>query len=175
MPASRGDRPRRSSIAARRGYLRLSLRAVAGIVLAVSLGFAAAIARADAAPPQPVPLGAGATLSITPFKRPRSATTELVALPVTIANHGAGTIRLKYRQFLLTDGAGQKSMALLPSELQFEKTSARPLAEGTVSSGSSSSGVLYFHLPSAFIRPIWLRVDLESADGTVLGQTMVPL
>ena len=146
-----------------------------GIVLAVSLGFAAAIARADAAPPQPVPLGAGVTLSMTPFKRPRSATTELVPLPVTIANHGAATIRLKYRHFFLTDGAGQQSMALLPSELQFEKTSAPPLSEGTLSSGKSSSGILYFHLPSTFIPPIWLRVDLESADGTVLGQTMVPL
>lgn len=115
------------------------------------------------------------TLSIAPFKRPRAATTELVPFPVTIANHGAGTIRVKYRHFMLTDGAGQKSMALLPSELQFEKISARPLAEGTISSGKSSSGILYFRLPSTFVPPIGLRVDLESADGTVLGQTMVPL
>jgi len=148
---------------------------MSGIVLAVSLGFAAGIARADAAPPQPVPLGAGVTLSFAPFKRPRAATTELVPLPVTIANHGAGTIRVKYRHFMLTDGAGQKSMALLPSELQFEKISARPLSEGTLSSGKSSSGILYFQLPSTFVPPIGLRVDLESADGTVLGQTMVPL
>lgn len=146
-----------------------------GVVLAVSLGFIAVIARADAAPPQPVSLGAGVTLSIAPLQRPRSEGSDLVPLPVTIANHGPGTIRIKYRHFLLMDGVGQKSLALLPSELLFEKTSSRPLPEGTLSSGKSSSGSLYFHLPSTFVRPIGLRVDVESADGTVLGQTIVPL
>ena len=118
---------------------------VTGVVLAVSLGFVAAVARADAAPPQPVSLGAGVTLSIAPLQRPRSAASDLVPLPVTIANHGPGTIRIRYRHFLLTDSAGQKSMALLPSELLFEKTSSRPLPEGTLSSGQSRSGSLYFH------------------------------
>ena len=151
------------------------MRAVTGIVLAVLLGFGAAIARAVDTPPQPIPLGAGVTLSIAPLKRPRSSTTELVPVPVTIANHGAGTIRMKYRQFALTDSVGQKSMALLPSELQFEKISSPPLPEGTLSSEKSRSGVLYFHLPATFVPPIGLRVDLESADGTVLGQTIVPL
>jgi hypothetical protein len=120
-------------------------------------------------------LGAGVTLSIAQIKRPRSAASDLVPLPVTIANHGPGTIRVRYRHFMLTDSAGQKSMALLPSELLFEKTSSRPLPEGTLSSGKSSFGTLYFHLPSTFVPPIGLRVDVESADGTVLGQTIVPL
>ena len=115
------------------------------------------------------------TLSIAPLKRPRSSTTVLVPVPVTIANHGSGTIRVKYRQFALTDSVGQKAMALLPSELQFEKTSSPPLPEGTLSSQRSSSGILYFHLPSTFVPPIGMRVDLESADGTVLGQAIVPL
>ena len=143
--------------------------------LVVSLALIAAIARADVAPPQPVPLGAGVTLSIASLARPRSAASDLASLPVTIANHGPGTIRIKYRHFFLTDSVGQKSMALLPSELLFEKTSARTLAEGTLSSGQSSSGSLYFHRPSTFVPPIGLRVDVESADGTVLGQTIVPL
>ena len=133
------------------------------------------MARADAAPPPPVPLGAGVTVSIAPLKRPRAATTALVPLPVTIANHGPGTIRLKCRHFMLTDSVGQKSMALLPSELRFEKTSAPPLPEGTLSSGKSSSGSLYFHMPATFVPPIGLRIDLEAEDGTVLGQTIVPL
>jgi hypothetical protein len=115
------------------------------------------------------------TLAIAPLKRSRAGTAELVPLPVTLANHGAGTIRVRYRQFMLTDSVGQKSMALLPSELRFEKTSSPPLPEGTLSSEKSTSGTLYFHLPSTFVPPIGLRVDLESADGAVLGQTIVPL
>ena len=133
------------------------------------------MARAGADPPPPVPLGAGVTVSIAPLKRPRAATTALVPLPVTIANRGPGTIRLKCRHFMLTDSVGQKAMALLPSELQFEKTSAPPLPEGTLSSGKSSSGSLYFHMPATFVPPIGLRIDLEAEDGTVLGQTIVPL
>jgi hypothetical protein len=151
------------------------LRTVIGVALAVSLGFTAEVARGGTAPPQPVSLGAGVTMSIAPLVRPRSAASDLVSLPVTITNHGPGTIRVKYRHFFLADSAGQKSMALLPSELLFEKTSSRPLPEGTLSGGKSSSGSLYFHLPSTFVRPIGLRVDVESADGTVLGQTIVPL
>jgi hypothetical protein len=151
------------------------LRAVTGIFVAVLLAFAAAMGRAADRPPQPVPLGAGVTLSVAPLKRPRASTTELVPLPVTIANHGSRTIRVRYRHFLLTDGVGQKAMALLPSELQFEKTPSPPLPEGTLASEKSSSGTLYFHLPPTFVAPIGLRVDLESADGTVLGQTLVPL
>jgi hypothetical protein len=172
---SQGDRRTTPTSTARRDYLWFSLRAVVAVVLAVLLGFVAAIARAGDPPPQPVPLGAGVTLSIAPLKRPRSATTELIPLPVTLVNHGAGTIRVKYRQFMLTDSVGQKAMALLPSELRFEKTSSAPLPEGTLSSEKSSSGTLYFHLPSTFVPPIGLRVDLESANGTVLGQTIVPL
>jgi len=151
------------------------MRAVTGVALAASLGFAAVLARADTAPAPPVSLGAGVTLSITPLKRPRSPTTDLISLPVTIANHGPGTVRVKSRHFLLTDSVGQKAMALLPSELRLEKVSSPPLPEGTISTGRSSSGSLYFHLPSTFVAPIELRVDLESPDGTALGQTFVPL
>ena len=150
------------------------MRTVIGMAVAVSLGVMAAIAHAGAAP-QPVPLGAGVTLSMAPLKRPRSPGSDLVPLPVTIANHGPDEIRIRYRHFFLIDSVGQKAMALLPSELLFEKVSARPLPEGTLSNGASSSGSLYFHLPSTFIPPVGLRVDVESADGRVLGQTVVPL
>jgi hypothetical protein len=150
-------------------------RTVTGVVFALSLGFAAVLARADTVPPPPVSLGAGVTLSIAPLKRPRSATTDLISLPVTIANHGPGMVRIKCRHFLLTDSVGQKAMALLPSELLFEKVSSRPLPEGTLSTGRSSSGSLYFHLPATFVPPIGLRVDLEAPDGIALAQTFVPL
>ena len=149
------------------------------IAFALSLGCFAILARAalrsGAAPRQPFSLGAGVTLSIEQIKRPRTATSDVVPLPVTLANHGAGTIRVKYRDFSLTDGAGQRSLALLPSELLFEKVSAPLLPEGAIVSGQSSSGSLYFHLPSTFVRPIGLRIDLEGPEGAALGQTIVPL
>ena len=150
-----------------------------GIAFVLSLGCIAVLARAalrsGGATPQPFILGAGITLSIAKVKQPRTATSDVVPLPVTLANHGSGTIRVKYRDFSLTDGAGQRSMALLPSELLFERVSSPLLPEGALVSGQSSSGSLYFHLPSGFVRPIGLRVDLEAPDGRALGQTIVPL
>lgn len=159
-------------------FLRFGLRAMIRIALVVSLGCVAVLARAalraGAGPRGPLALGAGVTLSIAPVKHPPAAT-DVLPLPVTLTNHGARTIRVRYRDFALTDGAGQRSMALLPSELRVEKVSAPLLPEGAIASGQSSSGNLYFHLPSAFVRPIGLRVDLEAPDGTALGRTVVPL
>jgi len=147
------------------------------IALVLSLGCVAVLARAalDAGPRGPLALGAGVTLSIAPLNHPPAATSDVLPLPVTLTNHGARAIRVRYRDFALTDGAGQRSMALLPSELRGEKVPAPLLPEGSIASGQSSSGSLYFHLPSAFVRPIGLRVDLEAPDGTALGQTVVPL
>jgi hypothetical protein len=155
------------------------LRTATGIVFAVSLALIAALARAAIRsgdmPSPPVFLGAGVILSIGPLKRPRGATSDVVPLPVIIANHGPVAIRIRYRGFSLTDGVDQRSLALLPSELLFEKTSRRLLREETLSSGESRSGDLYFHLPATFVPPIGLRVDLESPDGVALGQTIVSL
>jgi hypothetical protein len=149
-----------------------------GIAFVLSLGCIAVLARAalrsGPRTSQPFALGAGVTLSIAKGNE-RAASSDVVPLPVTLTNHGSGTIRVKYRDFSLTDGAGQRSLALLPSELRFEKVSSPLLPEGAIASGQSSSGNLYFHLPSAFVRPIGLRVDLEAPDGTALGQTIVPL
>jgi len=149
------------------------------IVLVLSLGCFAVLARAalrsGAETRQPLALGAGVTLSIAQVKPPRSKTSDVVPLPVTLANHGSGAIEVRYRDFSLTDGAGQRSLALLPSELRDQKVSSPLLPEGAIASGQSRSGSLYFHLPSAFVRPIGLRVDLEAPDGTALGQTVVPL
>jgi hypothetical protein len=149
------------------------------IALVLSLGCIGVLARAalhsGASTPHPLSLGAGVTLSIERVKLPRTATSDLVPLPVRLTNHGSGAIRVRYRDFSLTDGAGQRSLALLPSELRYQKVSSPLLPEGAIASGQSSSGNLYFHLPSAFVRPIGLRVDLEAPDGTAIGQTIVPL
>ncbi len=148
------------------------------IAFVVSLGCVAVLARAalrsGAGPRGPLSLGAGVTLSIAQVKR-AGTTSDVVPLPVTLTNHGSGTIRVRYRDFSLTDGAGQRSLALLPSELRFERVSAPLLPEGAIASGQSRSGSLYFRLPSAFLRPVRLRVDLESPDGTVIAQAVVPL
>lgn len=150
-----------------------------GIAFALSLGCIAILARAalrsDGASPQPLALGAGVTLSIAPVKRPRAPTSDVIPLPVTLANHGSSTIRVSYRDFSLTDGAGQRSLALLPAELRSEKVSSPLLPEGALPTGQSSSGSLYFHLPATFVRPVGLRIDLEAPDGTALGQTIIPL
>ena len=151
-----------------------------GIAFALSLGCIAILARAAlrsgaAATPQPFSLGAGVTLDIAEVKRARTATSDIVPLPVTLTNHGPGPIRVKYRDFSLTDSAGQRSMALLPSELLLDKVSSPLLPEGSIARGQRSTGSLYFHLPAGFVRPIGLRVDLEAPDGTALGQTIVPL
>ena len=99
-----------------------------GIAFVLSLGCIAVLARAASAlrratRRQPLALGAGVTLSIEQVKQPRTATSDVVPLPVTLANHGSGAIRVRYRDFSLTDGAGQRSLALLPSELRFQKVS----------------------------------------------------
>ena len=149
------------------------------IAFVLSLACIAVLARASlrsgASTRQPLGLGAGVTLSIEPVKQPRTPSSDVVPLPVTLTNHGSGAIRVRYRDFSLTDGAGQRSLALLPSELRYQKVSSPLLPEGAIASGQSRSGSLYFHLPSAFVRPIGLRVDLEAPDGTALGQTIVPL
>jgi hypothetical protein len=158
---------------------RLRLRTTIRIAFVLSLGCIAVLARASllsgASTPQPLALGAGVTLSIEPVKRPRTPGSDVVPLPVTLTNHGSAVIRVRYRDFSLTDGAGQRSLALLPSELRYQKVSAPLLPEGAIAGGQSRSGSLYFHLPAAFVRPIGLRVDLEAPDGTPLGQTIVPL
>jgi hypothetical protein len=150
-----------------------------GIAFVLSLGCIAVLARAalraGAAAPQPRFLGAGVTLSIAPVNSPANPKSDVVPLPVTLTNHGSGTIRVKYRDFSLTDSVGQRSLALLPAELLFEKVSSSLLPEGSLGSGQSSSGSLYFHLPSGFVRPLGLRVDLEAPDGTALARTIVPL
>jgi len=149
------------------------------IAFVLSLACVAVLAQASlrsgANTRQPLLLGAGVTLSIEPVKQPRTPSSDVVPLPVTLTNHGSGAIRVRYRDFSLTDGAGQRSLALLPSELRYQKVSSPLLPEGAIASGQSRSGSLYFHLPSAFVRPIGLRVDLEAPDGTALGQTIVPL
>jgi hypothetical protein len=100
---------------------------------------------------------------------------NIVALDVTVANHGAVAVKLKYVDFSLSDGAGERSMALLPVELAYEKIATGIFQEGTLQSGQSRSGTLYFRTPYDFPRPFNLRVDLENTGNSELSRTFWPL
>ena len=100
---------------------------------------------------------------------------NIVALDITVANHGGIAIKLKYADFSLSDGAGERSMALLPVELTHEKISSGIFKEGTLASGQSRSGTLYFRTPYDFPRPFNLRVDLETTGNADLSRTFWPL
>lgn len=100
---------------------------------------------------------------------------NIVALDVTVENHGGVAIKLKYADFSLSDGAGERSMALLPVELAYENISNGIFKEGNLPSGQSRSGTLYFRTPYDFPRPFNLRVDLETAGNADLSRTFWPL
>lgn len=132
-------------------------------------------AQGTARPPlsQPRFLGPGVTFSMGSLTSPPHGS-NIVSLDVTVSNQGSGAINLKYCDFSLSDGAGQRSMALLPTELTGKRT-GRLLQEGLLPSGESRAGTLYFRTPFAFARPFDLRVDLETADNAAVSRTFWPL
>jgi len=114
------------------------------------------------------------TLTLGELKNPPQGS-NIVALDVTVENHGSVAIKLKYADFSLSDRAGERSMALLPVELAYEKISSGIFKEGTLPSGQSRSGTLYFRTPYDFPRPFNLRVDLETTGNADLSRTFWPL
>jgi hypothetical protein len=144
--------------------------------LLICLAGAAVVAQPSAPPPVPQPrrLGPGVTLNLGELKNPPQGS-NIVALDVTVENHGSVAIKLKYADFSLSDRAGERSMALLPVELAHEKISSGIFKEGTLASGQSRSGTLYFRTPYDFSRPFNLRVDLETAGNADLSRTFWPL
>lgn len=146
------------------------------IGLAICLAGAAVVAQPSAPPPVPQPrfLGPGVTLTMGPLKNPAHGS-NIVALDVTIANHGSVSVKLKYVDFSLSDGAGERSMALLPVELVHENISSGIFQEGILPSGQSRTGTLYFRTPYDFPRPFDLRVDLETTANSELSRTFWPL
>jgi len=147
----------------------------AGLAI-LGLAGVAVLARAAVRPPleQPRFLGPGVTLTMAELKGPPPGS-NVVALEVTVTNHGQGPIRLKYADFSISDDAGERSMALLPSELASETHATPPLREGVLPSGQSRSGTLYFRTPFRFPRPFDLRVDLETAGNANISRTFWPL
>jgi hypothetical protein len=125
------------------------------------------------APPPPRFLGPGVTFTLGALKNPPHGS-NIVSLDVTVTNQGSEAINLKYCDFSLADGAGQRSMALLPAELA-DKRVVRLLAEGLLPSGQTRAGTLYFRTPFAFARPFDLRVDLETASNASVSRTFWPL
>jgi hypothetical protein len=146
----------------------------AGVV--ICLAGAAVFAQPSAPPraPQPRTLGPGVTLGMGDLQNPPHGS-NIVALDVTVENRGSVAIKLKYVDFSLADGAGERSMALLPVELAYEKISSGIFKEGDLPSGQSRTGTLYFRTPYDFPRPFNLRVDLETARNADLSRTFWPL
>jgi hypothetical protein len=147
------------------------LGAVAALLLVGTVVFAQGNDRPAPAPP--MFLGPGVTFTMGSLKNPPHGS-NIVSLEVTVTNRGTDAINLKYCDFSLADGAGQRSMALLPAELA-DKRVARLLGEGVLPSGQSRSGTLYFRTPFAFARPFDLRVDLETASNANVSRTFWPL
>lgn len=119
-------------------------------------------------------VGAGVTLSIRP---PPSTSTPIVrsgVVPVwvTVANRGRTPLQIRYRDFALSDDL-MTDGALLPSELGVAPGTGELLPEGTLASGASASGFLYFRLPAR--RPSNLRVDLEAADAQTIARGYLEL
>jgi hypothetical protein len=147
-----------------------------GAGLLIFLAGAAVVAQPSAPTrvPRPLTLGPGVTLTRGELENPPHGS-NIVALHVTVENHGSVTIKLKYADFSLSDGAGERSMALLPVELAYEKISSGTFQEGTLASGQRRSGTLYFRTPYDFPRPFNLRIDLETAGNADLSRTFWPL
>jgi hypothetical protein len=124
--------------------------------------------------PQTRLLGAGVSLSVDPPRRTRSVISRpgVVPLWVTVANHGPNALQIRYRDFALSDDL-MTDGALLPSELGLTPGAGALLPEGTLASGASISGLLYFRLPSR--RPSNLRVDLEGDDAQTISRSYVKL
>jgi len=118
-------------------------------------------------------LGGGVTMAIAPAGRPPAATGRVIPVWITLTNGGGAPIHVEYRDFALSDESAAHSLALLPSELDPQRRATRLLPEGVLPRGASTSGLLYFRLPSP--RPAALRVDLEAANETVISRNFVPL
>lgn len=119
-------------------------------------------------------VGAGVTLAIRP---PPSSSSPIIrpgVVPVwiTVANHGPTPLQIRYRDFALADDRLTDD-ALLPSELGLAPGTGGLLREGTLASGASASGFLYFRLPAR--HPPSLRVDLEAADARPIARSYLEL
>jgi hypothetical protein len=113
----------------------------------------------------------GVTLAIDAGHHPApSQRRDIVSIWVIVRNEGAHPVRLRYRDFALSDDSVSDA-ALLPSELGPGLDAGPLLREGVLAAGVSESGFLYFRLPAR--KPSSLRVDLEAADETTISRTFV--
>ena len=124
----------------------------------------------------PRALGQGVFLSVDEVHVERALTTDgLIETRVTLSNQGSIPLKVDYLTFSLSDAAGARSLALLPSELYGQAASPLLFREGALASGRTLSAVLYFRAPSPHFRPFDLRIDLTTADGQVASRSFVPL
>ena len=157
--------------------IRVASIATVLVLVAVSTVNAIAGARShQGAARAPRALGQGVFLSIDESHVERAPAVDgLIETQVTLSNHGAKSLKVDYLTFSLSDAAGARSLALLPSELYGRVAPPLLLREGVLASGQTLAAVLYFRSPSPRFRPFDLRVDLATADGQAASRSFLPL
>jgi hypothetical protein len=121
-------------------------------------------------------LGHGMFLSVDESHIERAGQTDgLIEAQVTLSNRDANPFNTDHLTFSLSDAAGDRSLALLPSELYGHVASPHLLREGVLVSGQTLSAVLYFRSLSPQPRSLDVRVDLANADGQVASRSLIPL
>ena len=120
---------------------------VAGIVavlalVAISAVNAIAGSRSRQAAAEPRSLGHGVYLCITGVHvEPARDTGGLIETHITLSNYGATPLKIDYLTFSLSGAAGERSLALLPSELNELVTSPLSLREGLLPRGGLATRI----------------------------------
>jgi hypothetical protein len=121
-------------------------------------------------------LGRGVFLSIDESHvEPAHEVDGLIAVHVTLSNHGSTPLKVDYLTFSLSSAAGARSLALLPSELNGQVAPSLLLHEGVLAKGQTMVAVLYFRSLSPNARSVELRVDLANAEGRPVSRSFLPL
>jgi hypothetical protein len=121
-------------------------------------------------------LGHGVSLSIDESHVERAPRAEgLIETRLTLSNYGAMPLKIDYFTFSLSGAAGERSLALLPSELHGQVASPILLRGGVLPAGQRLVAVLYFRSLSPTSRPVDVRVDLVTADGQAASRSFLPL
>lgn len=98
----------------------------------------------------------------------------LIEMQVTLSNYGATPLKIDYLTFSLSGAAGERSLALLPCELNGQVASVSPLRVGVLAARQRLVAVLYFRSLSSRPDPD-LRIDLMTADGRRSSRSFLPL
>lgn len=118
-------------------------------------------------------LGRGISLSIENVHvGPAGDVPRPIELQVTLDNYGETPLKIDYGTFSLSGAASERSLALLPAELNGRVTPPFLVSRRILAKGETLAAVLYFRSLS---RPIDLRIDLATPDGRAVSRSFLPL